>query len=584
MKRIQHSFAFYIYLLIGIVSAGVLVLFIVNSGYALSALREQTYITTHKTLSMYSDYIEDSFNNAQSFLSSFAYKDEDLPKINSDDQLTRYIALTREHTRIQETLPSHSMIDGFFLYNPQYNLYTAVTQTRVSEEEAIRLHQQIPAALTQGSLTLDTSGNWIPFKIGQSYYMIRLIYYQGTYVGALVNVSNLLESLRESSLEEDGIVYFNHETFGPMSSEVERDVLPDPVQASKEYTMVGMNGRYLAVACSSLGGSYYLIALIPDASIRDGMGGMYDIIILAGVLLVLLLVALSVAMRQLFIKPMGRLSEAIRKIRDGQLETTVHEQALVSEFQDVNRSFNEMSSEIRSLKISVYEQKLKRQQIYQEYLKQQITPHFYINCLNTIYSMAGLGKTDLVRRLAKELSVHLRYTMNSQLLVSLNKELDHIRNYLSMTELRYPNTLQCELEVDPETETALVPPLMIQTFVENTIKHETVPGEPMEIHLTAEQYWQGSERRVHICIWDTGRGYPEEVLERLTDEADSPAEDYQEGDGTHIGLSNTIRRLRLVFGEGTEIHFSNRAGAGAQCDILFPFIDHAEHITEQQQL
>ncbi len=580
MKRFQHSLAFYIYLFIGIVSAGILALFFVSSGYALSALREQTYITTHKTLSMYSDYIEESFSNAQSFLSSFAYNDEDLPKINSDDQLTRYIALTREHTKIQEAHPSHSLIDCFFLYNPRYDLYTTVTKTCVSWEESIRLRKRIPAALNEGSLTLDASGNWIPFQIEQSYYMIRLIYFKGTYIGALVNVRNLLGALQESSLEKDGLVYFSHETFGLMSSEVQKDVLPQPAQASREYTMVDMNGRYLAVACPSLGGSYYLIVLIPDASIRNGMSGMYNIMILASVLLVLLLVALSVAMRQLFIKPMGRLSEAIRKIRDGQLETTVQEQALVSEFQDVYSSFNEMSSEIRSLKISIYEQKLKRQQIYQEYLKQQITPHFYINCLNTIYSLAGLGKTDLVRSLAKELSVHLRYTMNSQMLVSLNKELDHIRNYLSMTELRYPHTLQCALDIDPEAETALVPPLLIQTFIENTIKHETVPGEPMEIHLTAEQYWQGSERRVHICIWDTGRGYPQEVLERLTGEADSPAEDYQEGDGTHIGLSNTIRRLRLVFGEGAEIHFSNRLGAGAQCDILFPFVDHAEHITE----
>ena len=74
------------------------------------------------------------------------------------------------------------------------------------------------------------------------------------------------------------------------------------------------------------------------------------------------------------------------------------------------------------------------------------------------------------------------------------------------------------------------------------------------------------------------------MLKRLTREAESPAEDYQPGDGTHIGLSNTIRRLKLVFGEGAELHFSNREGAGAECDILFPFIDRAEHITEQQQL
>ena len=95
MKKVQYSLAFYIYFLIGAVSAGVLVLFVINSGYALSALREQTYMTTHGTLSMYSSYIEDGFENAQRFLSGFAYNVEYLPKINSDSTLDRYTALTR---------------------------------------------------------------------------------------------------------------------------------------------------------------------------------------------------------------------------------------------------------------------------------------------------------------------------------------------------------------------------------------------------------------------------------------------------------------------------------------------------------
>ena len=166
----------------------------------------------------------------------------------------------------------------------------------------------------------------------------------------------------------------------------------------------------------------------------------------------------------------------------------------------------------------------------------------------------------------------------------MKKEIDHVRNYLSLTELRYPNTLQCELEIQPETDTAQVPPLMIQTFIENTIKHETVPGEPMEIHLSVSLYWQGSERKVHVCIWDTGQGYPQDVLQRLIAESESPMEDYQPSDGTHIGLSNTIQRIWLLYDGKAEIHFSNREGAGAQCDILLPFVDLEKNISDDGQL
>ena len=591
MKQPKYSLAFYIYIMIIVIAAGVLGLFLLSNGYAVSALRVQTYNMTHQTLSMYSSYIDESFNNAQRFLSGFGYNDEDLPLINSENGLSRYTALAREYKNLQESLPSHSWIDSFFLYNPKYDLYAASVQAGFDETERNKLRQEISSAISSGDLQLDPSGNWIPFEADGNYYLIRLIYFQGTYVGAIVKAENLLESLLESlpqpkpaSTQPHAVAYLYHDTFGPLTDAISQELDFDPAQAAREYALVGTNGRYLAVSCSCIKDAYYLIALIPDASIRTSMGGMYDIIILAGVLLILLLIMMSVAVRQLFIRPMKQLTTAIQKIRDGKLGTTVDEWVPAREFWEVNRSFNEMSAEIKRLTISVYEQKLQHQQIYQEYLKQQITPHFYINCLNTIYSMAGLGKNDLVRRLAKELSVHLRYTMNSQAAVSMKKEIDHVRNYLSLTELRYPNTLQYELEIQPETDTAQVPPLMIQTFIENTIKHETVPGEPMEIHLSVSLYWQGSERKVHVCIWDTGRGYPQDVLQRLIAESESPMEDYQPSDGTHIGLSNTIQRIWLLYDGKAEIHFSNREGAGAQCDILLPFVDLEKNISDDGQL
>ena len=67
MKQPKYSLAFYIYIMIIVIAAGVLGLFLLSNGYAVSALRVQTYNMTHQTLSMYSSYIDESFNNAQRF-------------------------------------------------------------------------------------------------------------------------------------------------------------------------------------------------------------------------------------------------------------------------------------------------------------------------------------------------------------------------------------------------------------------------------------------------------------------------------------------------------------------------------------
>ena len=162
MKQPKYSLAFYIYIMIIVIAAGVLGLFLLSNGYAVSALRVQTYNMTHQTLSMYSSYIDESFNNAQRFLSGFGYNDEDLPLINSENGLSRYTALAREYKNLQESLPSHSWIDSFFLYNPKYDLYAASVQAGFDETERNKLRKEISSSITRGDLQLDTSGNWIP--------------------------------------------------------------------------------------------------------------------------------------------------------------------------------------------------------------------------------------------------------------------------------------------------------------------------------------------------------------------------------------------------------------------------------------
>ncbi len=568
LHKKEYTLGFFLYAITGLIALGVAVLFLAVNSYSISAMRRQTNEITQVTLSMYGDFIENSFRNAESFLSGFGYNDEDIASLSSSDPLTRYVAVSREHNKLKDAIPSHSMIDGFFFYNPSRNLYVGSTQTRISDTEANAFRDKFKKDISEGQLHLDGSGQWNSYSVGGRYYLLRMIRHKGTYVGAFVNVDNLLLSLNESVVPE-GSVYIYQYKSRALSAVANASFDFDPSSSSDGYRMVDGNRKYLAISHSFLSGRYYLVTMIPDSTIQSRMKGMYKTVVVVGLLLVALFVLMYGALRTLFVRPMHRLSVAIR---DSHLDATIDEPVPVFEFQETGRSFNEMSAEIRRLTISVYEQQLKRARIYQEYLKQQITPHFYINCLNTIYSLAGLGKNDLVRQLSKELSQHLRYTMNSKQAVELREEIEHVRNYISLTELRYPHTLVCDFSVDPAIENAIVPPLSIQCFVENTVKHELVMGEEIEIHITAEEYWQGSERKIHLNVWDTGGGYPPEQLAHLEEAASCDPEEFTESDGYHVGLTNNLQRFQLLFDNQAQIRFSNREGAGAQCDILIPFL------------
>ena len=84
------------------------------------------------------------------------------------------------------------------------------------------------------------------------------------------------------------------------------------------------------------------------------------------------------------------------------------------------KTYNIMVSEIKDLKINVYEQQIAHEKLESQYLKQQITPHFMINCLNTASQLTEYGEPELARRLLRELSVHLRYVLSSGKTVRLS--------------------------------------------------------------------------------------------------------------------------------------------------------------------
>jgi two-component system sensor histidine kinase YesM len=114
-----------------------------------------------------------------------------------------------------------------------------------------------------------------------------------------------------------------------------------------------------------------------------------------------------------------------------------------------------------------------------------------------------------------------------------------------------------------------IPPLLLQTFVENTIKYEVLPGEKTYIHLQVSRQADS----LHLLVWDTGEGYSQESLDYLASQGSAPADE----SGRRIGLTNLRQRILLLFGaDRSNIGFSNRDGAGAQMEITLPYLDKWE--------
>jgi two-component system LytT family sensor kinase len=186
-------------------------------------------------------------------------------------------------------------------------------------------------------------------------------------------------------------------------------------------------------------------------------------------------------------------------------------------------------------------------------LKMQLHPHFLFNTLNSI---SELMHHDI--RAADEMMVRLgdflRLTLDPNVSqeVTLEKELEFLRHYLEIEQVRFKDRLKVEMHIQPDTRHARVPYLLLQPVVENAIRHgisTKADGGILEISSEKENGF------LHITIQDNGRGVDQKEI--------------KEG----LGLSNTKSRLEKLYGDRFQFELSNRPGSGTIVELTIPFAD-----------
>lgn len=309
-----------------------------------------------------------------------------------------------------------------------------------------------------------------------------------------------------------------------------------------------------------------LTLLLKDSEYTKYQANFYFIAFIVSLGLFVVWLLLSASLYRWVLHPVHMLTHALEQLRGGDLKVRIPDDAMLDEFREMMTAFNDMVEEIDDLKIENYEKQLSRQKLEALYLKQQITPHFMINCLNTIYQLTENNHADLARQMLQNLSVHLRYTLSSGQTVSLLEELKLVKNYVELSSIRYPGALRLLPSCEESLQNATVVPLMLLNFVENTVKYEVVMGKVLDIHIDVTAREKNQCTRLHICIWDTGRGFSENMLAVLQN-----LDTYVNSEQEHIGITNVVLRLRQIFPDAA-FTFCNRSGAGAQITIDFPYV------------
>jgi signal transduction histidine kinase len=193
-------------------------------------------------------------------------------------------------------------------------------------------------------------------------------------------------------------------------------------------------------------------------------------------------------------------------------------------------------------------------------LRMQLNPHFLFNTLNAISSLM-LRDVPAANKMLSRLGDLLRLTLENshQQEVPLRQEIDMLRRYLDIEQIRFGDRLQLKLEVDPSTLEATVPNLILQPLVENAIQHAIEPQAGAgKIELRSLR----DNGRLVLQVADNGSG-----LKPDSAKAAARSDARREG----IGLSNTRERLRKLYGVDQQFDLTANPTGGVTASLSIPF-------------
>jgi LytS/YehU family sensor histidine kinase len=187
-------------------------------------------------------------------------------------------------------------------------------------------------------------------------------------------------------------------------------------------------------------------------------------------------------------------------------------------------------------------------------LKAQLQPHFLFNTLNAIVVLVRQQKGRQAEETLARFSDLLRAVladMDAQE-VPLSRELEYLRLYLSIEQVRFPDRLRVQIDVDPELLDAAVPHMALQPLVENAIRHGIGRRSTSGV-IAIRALREGASLQIEVS--DDGPGFQQEG---------APG-------GMGLGLANTRARLEQLYGGQAELRTGNAPGGGARAVLVLPY-------------
>lgn len=509
------------------------------SFYYMSVYEKSTMENYRNSLEMYCSYWDnklDIINNSLLTVTSSSSSDRSYSNVcNSRDELVFQTAKKLLVNRMSDIAWNHENEVLVFVYVPDREVFLKSANHLVSYDKRLEMDQDIKKYAS--GIRSYNSTKWDYFKSGTEDFFIQVYRIDGGYIGALVKCQTILDGV----VQDNGMV----SSIGLTDDEgkITYSLRGEAGGEEKKDTAV------LLIPMTHIDGQ-----LKVEAQRQNLFGDKttFTFLSLITVSLGLLLLAWNVRYQvKAVLGPLNKLRSVMEKFSRGNLDVRLEEKNTNSEIDVLNHTFNEMAEQIVDLKIDVYEAELAREKTESNYMRVQIQPHFYTNILNLIYGLAQLKDFASIQKLSMTTGAYFRYLLGEKgTFVLLREEIQCVKNYIQIQQIRYKDEMEFELNAEEGMERQMVLPMILQTFAENSVKHNIglVPLLRIRIDISS-----GNDR-IYITVRDNGAGFEPDMLERINKNENISNK------GEHIGITNVKERLRIFYGDTASVEINSRPG------------------------
>lgn len=263
------------------------------------------------------------------------------------------------------------------------------------------------------------------------------------------------------------------------------------------------------------------------------------------------------------IDPIHNTVEGMRLVEEGRLDVHVVPVGQ-AELRVMIHSFNRMTRRLKQLMQENEEEQQKKHEAEIRALQSQINPHFLVNSLNSIRFIAQVSRYEAIARMAEALIKILSCSFRSNVgFYTLDEELEVLDGFIYLMKIRYSDGFEIEYEIGEGCGSCMVPRLILQPIVENSIVHGFSGQEEELGKITVKARLE--DQYLYITVRDNGKGMTEEEIRRLLSNETAENEDY-----VSIGVTNVNTRLVLNYGDECTLQIRSEVGRYTETVLRIP--------------